>query len=337
MRTVPSHYIRLIVQRLSGSGHAVEPILRELSLFPDVIRESRSMVPVEQFVALVRRAWQLMDDEYWGLTEQRCKPGHFALMVRYVHQFDTLSPLLTELCRFYNTTREDVHLSIESSDDQCYLFLDLERPDLDSDHYLCEFMMTSFHRFLCWITGRQIQLRCVRFTYSEPAHAVIYDDLFPCKREFDQNRCCLGFSNEYLSLPLVRGWSEVRKFLQEAPAELMFMPGNDDRFTTRVKAILLEQFHRGERFSDLNSAASELCVSPQTLRRKLQSEDSSYQKVKDLIRRDVAIYKLTREKLPVAEVGQLVGFIEAASFTRAFKQWTGLSPAEYRNTHIAPL
>lgn len=331
MSTVPSHYIRVLAQQLSNAGQDVESVLRALQLSPEVVREPRGMVLADQFVGLVQRSWQLIDDEYWGLTGQRCKPGHFALMVRYVHQFDTLSRLLTELCRFYSTTREDLLLSIESYGEQLYLYLDIAQPKWDQDHFFCEFMLTFLHRFICWITGKRIQLDLASFIYAKPSHAAIYTDLFPCQHKFKQNRCCLVFNNKYLSLPLIRNWPEVREYLHQAPADVMFMPGNDDRFSTRTKTILLDQFRREERFSDFNTIAKVFCVSPQTLRRKLQSENCSFQQIKDLIRRDIAIDKLTHEKLPIAEIGQQLGFVEPASFTRAFKQWTGLSPAEYRD------
>lgn len=107
-------------------------------------------------------------------------------------------------------------------------------------------------------------------------------------------------------------------------------PGSDNTFTTRIKGMVLAQQRAGLGLPDFISVAAELCVSPQTLRRKLQAENTSYQNIKDSLRRDIAIDKLVNEHLSVAEIGQLLGFVEPASFTRAFKQWTGVSPAEYR-------
>ena len=62
---------------------------------------------------------------------------------------------------------------------------------------------------------------------------------------------------------------------------------------------------------------------------RLLEESSSYQKVKDGMRRDLALTKLVQEGCSVSEVAELVGYSEARSFTRAFRNWTGLSPREY--------
>jgi AraC-like DNA-binding protein len=66
------------------------------------------------------------------------------------------------------------------------------------------------------------------------------------------------------------------------------------------------------------------------LRRRLKQENTSFQEIKDLLRRDLAIYFLGRPELPVNEIAHRVGFTEASTFHRAFKKWTGVTPGAYR-------
>ncbi|MGB2054946.1 MAG: helix-turn-helix domain-containing protein, partial [Porticoccaceae bacterium] len=56
-------------------------------------------------------------------------------------------------------------------------------------------------------------------------------------------------------------------------------------------------------------------------------------KIKDNLRREVAIQKLVNESLSVEQVADIVGFTEPRSFTRAFKHWTGLTPRQYCKQH----
>jgi AraC-like DNA-binding protein len=79
----------------------------------------------------------------------------------------------------------------------------------------------------------------------------------------------------------------------------------------------------------IDEMASQLHVTPQTLHRSLKREGTSYQRIKDSIRRDIAVTRLVKDRMPVNQVAEIVGFSEARSFTRAFKNWTGLSPREY--------
>ncbi|MCH7882780.1 MAG: helix-turn-helix transcriptional regulator, partial [Proteobacteria bacterium] len=82
--------------------------------------------------------------------------------------------------------------------------------------------------------------------------------------------------------------------------------------------------------ASIDSVATRLHMTSRTLRRKLRAEDSGFQHVKDSLRRDQAINFLVTSRYPIAEVGRRVGFAEPAAFTRAFKQWTGVSPNRYR-------
>jgi len=330
MLTIPSHFVRAIVSGAERYGINSAELLQEQAISSKVLQEEDGIVHAMQFVSLLQRIWETSQDEYIGMTEHRCIPGHFALMVRYVCQFDSVEALLTEMVRYFNTTREDVSLSLSNNQQSIGLHVTLKNPELDIEHYLIKFIMTTLHRFICWITGQRIILDQVSFDYPQPAQYSTYPILFPCQLHFEQASNAFYFSSQYLSLPLVRDWPEIKEFLKNSPADMLLIPGSDNRYSTRIKSQLLEQQRAGRGIPDFNAVASELCISTPTLRRKLQAENTSFQVIKDTIRRDLAIDKLVRERLPIASIGEQLGFIEPASFTRAFKQWTGVSPGEYR-------
>lgn len=49
-------------------------------------------------------------------------------------------------------------------------------------------------------------------------------------------------------------------------------------------------------------------MAPTTLRRRLVSEGTSYQRIKDELRRDAAIYQLSSSALSIAEICGLLDF-----------------------------
>ena len=83
-------------------------------------------------------------------------------------------------------------------------------------------------------------------------------------------------------------------------------------------------------FPVIEDAAKTLHMTKRTLMRKLKEEGTSYQQIKDLVRRDRAIYLLTQHSMPLGDIAEAVGFSDPAVFARAFKGWTGVSPREYR-------
>ena len=64
--------------------------------------------------------------------------------------------------------------------------------------------------------------------------------------------------------------------------------------------------------------------------RRLKDEGSSYQQIKDNLRRDTAVYFLSRPELSIDEIALQLGFSEPSAFHRAFKKWTGVTPGVYR-------
>jgi AraC-like DNA-binding protein len=80
----------------------------------------------------------------------------------------------------------------------------------------------------------------------------------------------------------------------------------------------------------VETIAARLGISRQTLFRKLKAEGATYEKVLDELRHQLAVDYLSGKKVSVKQTAYLVGFSDAAAFSRAFKRWTGTGPREMR-------
>ncbi|WP_411041794.1 helix-turn-helix domain-containing protein [Streptomyces collinus] len=67
-------------------------------------------------------------------------------------------------------------------------------------------------------------------------------------------------------------------------------------------------------------------LSPRTLQRQLQAEDTSYQAVLSETREKLARRHLADRSLPTSQVACLLAYDDTNSFYRAFRRWTGLTP-----------
>ena len=73
-------------------------------------------------------------------------------------------------------------------------------------------------------------------------------------------------------------------------------------------------------------------MTSRTLRRKLEAEGTSYSELLDGVRHALALDYLSTSTLSAADIASALGFSEVASFRRAFKRWTGSTPADLRST-----
>ena len=79
----------------------------------------------------------------------------------------------------------------------------------------------------------------------------------------------------------------------------------------------------------LDEVAATLSMSPRTLIRKLDSEGTKFQAIRDELAQQQAINYLADGSLSVESVGHLMGFSDVSSFRRSFKRWFGETPAQH--------
>lgn len=138
----------------------------------------------------------------------------------------------------------------------------------------------------------------------------------------------ITFSGEDAALPFLTEdeamWDFFAPELRRRLSELEASATTADR----VRAALHERLPAGE--SSINAIAAQLMLSPRTLQRQLQAEDTSYQAVLSGTREELARRYLADGSLPTSQVAYLLAYDDTNSFYRAFRRWTGLTPEAAR-------
>lgn len=101
-----------------------------------------------------------------------------------------------------------------------------------------------------------------------------------------------------------------------------------DTYTTKVNRLLIRQLKNES--PGIEVVADHLSMSVRSLQMKLKEEGTSYQKLLNAVRKNLAIAYLQDRKVSKGEIAYLLGFSEISVFSRTFKKWTGKSPSEYQ-------
>ncbi|GAA5314901.1 MAG: AraC family transcriptional regulator [Candidatus Pelagadaptatus aseana] len=336
MATISSHHAKAALWAATQQGHDPQAILMASGINPQLVNIPFSRVNEKQMTRLVQHIWRLLRDEFMGFTRTPCKPDSFACMLESIHRCDNLREALELGLRFYNLLTSDIDTRLVEGSEQARIEIQFRHPELDPQHFYLEFWMVIWHRLSSWITATRIPLLHTDFAHRRPSHAEELHFMFPGEHRFDSPINALVFDRTHLNAPLVRSPQEVRHFLDSSPLILLTIPGIDKSLKGDIRQHLFEHMPETMHFPDIDQLAAAMALSPATLNRRLKKEGTSYQTIKDEIRRDTALTKLVKDRLPVYQVAELVGFSEARSFTRAFKHWTGLSPREYCRYLDAP-
>ncbi len=329
MATICNHHVISCMHGLREKNHPQQQALERAGINPTVMNNSNQRVHTDQVARLFKTVQETLDDEFMGFTQTQCKVGLFATMAELVSHCSTLGELLDKAINFYNLVSNDIPMKLSRSQGNAVVSFQLTQPHLDPEHFMAEFWLVIWHRFPSWYIGQPIRLQETHFTFSPPQHRDELQIMFPSQLHFNRSANRLIFDAQYLDKPLVRSDQELETYVQNAPADVMTIPGSDSTLEAKIERIIGQRHPDRLVFAPIHQLAEELGISSQTLHRRLRESATSYQKIKDNLRREVAIQKLVNERLSVDQVADIVGFTESRSFTRAFKHWTGLTPREY--------
>ncbi|OZG74129.1 AraC family transcriptional regulator [Hahella sp. CCB-MM4] len=163
-----------------------------------------------------------------------------------------------------------------------------------------------------------------------PDNVAPYEEFFGCpirQGSFSQ----VSFTSQDAVYPFVSDnpvmWECFEPELKRRLSELDM----EATLTQQVKSVLLEMLPSG--MSSMDKVAGRLAMSKRTLQRKLSDEGETFQTVLKKTREELAQHYLANSSMSQSEISFLLGFQDTNSFIRAYSNWTGQPPGQYRSMH----
>jgi AraC-like DNA-binding protein len=166
-----------------------------------------------------------------------------------------------------------------------------------------------------------------RFSYPAPSYADEYERILQLPIRFDAGEDGVLFPISMMDGLNPTADAALRQLLEQYAADQLAKIPTSARFSQRVRACILYTLPLGNLTAD--SVAAEFNMSNRTLRRRLQEETTSYQEILDDVRAELARHYLTKERRDIDEVAFRLGFSDPSAFTKAFRRWTGQTPADF--------
>jgi AraC-like DNA-binding protein len=167
----------------------------------------------------------------------------------------------------------------------------------------------------------------VYLTRAPPLHRATYERIFRCPINFGAPRNAMELDPDVAARPIARHDAALNGTLTGHADAMLARLDHHQSWRLRVEQVLNARLREGA--PDSTSVAHSLGVSRQTLFRRLKAEGTSFALVLDELRWRLAQLHLRDGQRAVVETAFLLGFTEAASFTRAFKRWTGSTPQAF--------
>jgi AraC-like DNA-binding protein len=173
------------------------------------------------------------------------------------------------------------------------------------------------------LAGVRLSPLRVQFAHAAPRDTSTHRRLFGSRLVFDAERTALVLPASVLDRRLPTADRARLEQLEKTIAERA--PG---QFLNRVYRALRVQLARTATSGD--ETAQILEMHRRTFNRRLKAEGTTFQRVLDDVRFETARQLLEYSRAPLLEISGSLGFAEASAFSRAFKRWSGTTPAEWR-------
>ena len=336
-------FVQAMLRAYEAQGKSPAKALEFAQITPAQAKKSKARITALQMERISSYAMHELNDEALGCLSRQLPWGTYGMLVRASLTSPTLGVALKRWCRHHGLVNDDIELSVDEHDGKAHIRL-RELKDLGAQR---EFGVLSILRNLygvaCWLIDSRITLEQVQFAFEAPEHQAVYPLMFQGPVQFgqalnhsklaDQDEAVLPTSElimnaSYLNLPLRRDEAALQRMLETALTLTVLQYRKDRLLLTQVKQTLAmhpQDTHSAEALAPL------LNLSPRSLHRQLKEEGTSLQVLKDEVRRERAIELLQRTRKPIKQVAESAGFQNEKSFMRAFKQWTGQTPAAFRD------
>ncbi|MDG0852425.1 AraC family transcriptional regulator [Roseateles puraquae] len=318
---VAASYVQLLFEHMAALGRA------------DALGPPPA--PSETFVALKR--WQALLAQARDLDPgpkatfalrlaRGIAPRHFGVVGFAALACNTLAQALQRLERYHRSVYDVNIVQVRSSADGLSIEWGVERgrPGALVDETAIAALVQLARAF----TGEAVRARAVDFVNPRPADLRPYEDFFGGTVRFGQPVTRVVLATRDLALPM-RGADPALLALLDAQAEALLQSVAAVSGPVAVWRQALVGLIRSGR-TQLADLAQALQMSPRSLQRRLAEHGHSFQTLLGQTRQQLAEAYLRDGSVELAEVALLLGYSEQSAFTRAFRQWTGQAPLQWR-------
>jgi AraC-like DNA-binding protein len=174
----------------------------------------------------------------------------------------------------------------------------------------------------------------VAFAHPRPADCSEHLAVFGPSMTFRAAHTTLSIPRDVAHTPSTQSDTGLSSVLSEFAGLLLKATPPVTSVADGVRCMVRESLSRAQPPS-LDAIARERCQSPRSLHRHLQREGTTFGEIVDRARHELACRLLSQARPGVSDVAFVVGFSELSAFYRAFRRWTGLTPAVYRRQALA--
>ena len=328
--TVPALFTRSYLALAEEHGLARQQVLRRAGIPASHIASGHEL-SMPEYLCLLSAVGDLLGPQVCIGVEMgwRIPPTALGPLGAAVLSSTTGREALALCRRFWRFYGTGLTLGISTVDSVCMLSFQTQPALVPTTHRhtVLEAMVAGFARGILGLHRGASEDIVIWFDFDTPPWAKSVRDRLG-NVHWGMPACCIRLPDHLLDDPLPNSSALALNDALSQCEKLERLQGKrTDDIAERVRHELVRQV---DGYPDFEAVAERLHMSPRTLRRRLRDQGVGYMDLLNMARRRDALSLLNRPVLEVAQIAQMLGYADPANFTRAFRQWTGLTPSAWR-------
>lgn len=339
VRVRVTNALRCVVGFAAKSGVPPPELFRAAALDPALLAAPDADLLHSEELGLWDQAARLTGDRDFGLHLAEWLVGfpkeHFDVLAFAARSCATLGDNYRRVARYIRLIHDGIYLALDDDDEPGLVRLvhghyqePREPPRHPVEGQLALALLQGRRAI-----GEEFSPRAVRFRHARPDRVSEHERIFRAPVHYDCPRNELVLDRTVLERPQRHADARLLAMVERQLESLLSDLPDNHRFLAVVERTIMEALPDGE--PEIAAIAGKLHMSPRSLQRRLRSEGTSFAESLSALRHDHALRYLRDQRISIGEVGFLLGFLEMSSFYRAFKRWTGSTPAAYRRRALA--
>ena len=249
--------------------------------------------------------------------------GMVGLLVKYSPDVGTA---LRNLVRCLHLHVRGAVTSLETDGDTASLSYEIYQPGVEATTQIGDGAVAIMYNIMRTLCGPDWKPAEVRFAHRKPDDVRPFRQFFRSPLRFDTEQNAVVFAADWLDLRLPEADPELRRLLQQQIDVLEVTYGDD--LPGQVRSVLRTALLTGHARSD--QVAALFSIHSRSLSRRLKGFGTSFQELLDEGRFEIARQMLEDTRMEVSQIAMTLDYADASAFTRAFRRWSGTTPAQWR-------
>lgn len=328
---ISTQIVRHVRDCLELAGVASAPLLVQHGIQPDKVDDRDQVVALADYVRFFESAAQAAQNPHFGLHAARLMSADGLGPLSFLFlSAPTLATAFQTFTECIDAMQESTFNSFVIEKRTCYFSYAIRDEEIAPRRQDSEYSIAVMCNLVRQYLGRQSPPAEIHFEHERQGALAWYESHFDCPVYFEQPHNRLYLSNEVLERSSSALSSELFPIIAAHLKKRMHEHVGGMSTTDQIRDLLIAL--SPDSLPSLDVAAERLGWSRATLMRKLANEGSRFGDLVSERRMGSARQLILTSARPIADIALASGYAETASFTRAFRRYTGVTPSHLRKS-----